>query len=177
MSAEDFDSAIFRTLLAALDARQFKLAIAESLTGGLVSSNIVSIEGASKVFLGSIVSYQDSVKHSMLDVSSEILESRGAVSAEAATAMAAGVRKLFANNTGVAIEAIASISTTGMASPAVADAAGGKGAKPHGLVFVAAQIPGRVVEVLELNLAGDRNEIRKKAAIESATLVLRLLRS
>ena len=167
MSPVGFESELFQTVLTELHERGLKLAIAESLTGGLVSSNFVSIEGASKVFLGSVVAYQDSVKHSLLGVTTEILETRGAVSAESATSMATGVSKLFSRDTGFAPETIASIATTGLASPS---------SEPHGLVFVAAQLPGAGVECAQLNLAGTRNEIRDQAATAAAKLLLSLLR-
>jgi nicotinamide-nucleotide amidase len=167
MSPVGVESELFQTVLTELHDRGFKLAIAESLTGGLVSSNFVSIEGASKVFLGSVVAYQDSVKHSLLGVTTEILETRGAVSVEAATSMAAGVRNLFARDTGFTLDSIASIATTGQASP---------NSEPHGLVFVAAQLPSGQVGCAQLNLAGTRNEIRDQAATAAANLLLSLLR-
>ena len=68
----------------------FKIAVAESCTGGAVAARIVSIAGSSDYFLGGIVSYSNDAKHQLLGVSTEILETRGAVSAECAVAMADG---------------------------------------------------------------------------------------
>ena len=178
MSANEFESELFQNILAELESRGYKLAIAESLTGGLLSSNFVAIEGASKVFLGSVIAYQDSMKHSLLGVASEILETRGAVSIEVASAMASGVRRVFSRDTGFALETIASISTTGMASPIANPLAAGLAEpKPHGLVFVAVELPDREVECIQLNLGGSRNEIRRDSAIEAANLLLRSLRA
>jgi nicotinamide-nucleotide amidase len=163
---------IFEQLLIDLEAHQYKLAIAESLTGGLLSSNFVSVTGASRVFLGSVIAYQDTVKQNLLGVSSQLLEQRGAVSSEVAIAMAAGAASVFARETGTPIDKIVALATTGMASPVVKDSAtGSPEAKPAGLVFVAVQLPGRPVQCRQLNLSGTRNEIREAAAEAAAQLL------
>lgn len=87
----------------------YTLATAESLTGGLVGAQITSVPGASDYYLGGIISYATGIKNSLLDVSSYILSSRGAVSEEAAAAMAVGVERLFGSSVG--------LSTTGVAGP------------------------------------------------------------
>jgi nicotinamide mononucleotide (NMN) deamidase PncC len=89
--------------------------------------------------------------------------------------MASGVRGLFARQTGVAAETVVSISTTGMASPVMADTNGQS--QPHGLVFVAVLFADQPVRCLELNLAGSRNEIRQQAAETAATLLQTLLQA
>ena len=165
-------SALFEQLLIDLEAHQYKLAIAESLTGGLLSSNFVSVTGASNVYLGSVIAYQDSVKQNLLGVSSQLLEQRGAVSPEVAIAMAAGATSLFSRETGTPAEKIVSLATTGMASPADDSAASdGSEAKPAGLVFVAVQLPGRAAQCLQLNLGGGRNQVREAAAEAAAHLL------
>lgn len=166
-------NALFAQLLINLEAHQYKLAIAESLTGGLLSSNFVSVTGASNVYLGSVIAYQDAVKQNLLGVSSQLLDQWGAVSSEVAIAMAAGAASLFSRETGTPAENIVSLATTGMASPA-ADIAtsGGPEAKPAGLVFVAVQLPGRAAQCLQLTLSGGRNEIREAAAEAAAQLLL-----
>lgn len=165
-------NALFEQLLIDLEAHQYKLAIAESLTGGLLSSNFVSVTGASSVYLGSVIAYQDSVKQNLLGVSSQLLEQRGAVSSEVAIAMAAGATSLFSRESGTPEEKIVSLATTGMASPADDTAAsGGSKAKPAGLVFVAVQLPGRAAQCLQLNLAGGRNQVREAAAEAAAHLL------
>jgi nicotinamide-nucleotide amidase len=116
-------NALFEQLLTDLEAHHYKLAIAESLTGGLLSSNFVSVTGASSVYLGSVIAYQDSVKQNLLGVSSQLLEQKGAVSSEVAIAMAAGATSLFSRETGTPAERIVALATTGMASPADGSAA------------------------------------------------------
>ncbi|HXR12062.1 MAG TPA: nicotinamide-nucleotide amidohydrolase family protein, partial [Gaiellaceae bacterium] len=74
-------------------ARGLSLATAESCTGGMVAARLTSIPGSSEVFLGGVVAYSDDVKRAELDVPAEILETHGAVSAEAAEAMARGARE------------------------------------------------------------------------------------
>lgn len=163
----------YQDLLLELDARGLKLVLAESLTGGLLSSNFVSHAGASKVFLGSVIAYQDAVKRNLLGVSPQLLEQRGAVSSEVAIAMATGAASLFSRETGTPIEKIVALATTGMASPAAENSAtGSPESKPAGLVFVAVQLPGHAAQCRELKLSGGRNEIREAAAEAAAQLLL-----
>lgn len=99
------------------------LSTAESCTGGLIASTITSVPGASEYFLGSVVSYANSVKQEVLGVSQEILTKHGAVSSECVAAMAEGVRKLTGTDFAVA--------TSGIAGPG-----GGSEEKPVGLVWI-----------------------------------------
>ncbi|MFI7297626.1 CinA family protein [Streptomyces sp. NPDC050121] len=140
------------------------LAVAESLTGGLVAAEITSVPGASKVFRGSVTAYATGLKHELLGVDAGLLAARGAVDAQVAAEMAAGVRKALGADWGVA--------TTGVAGPDPQDG------QPVGTVFVAVDGPfgadsgsaaGGKVEALRLN--GDRAEIRR----ESVRSVLALL--
>jgi nicotinamide-nucleotide amidase len=174
MSVGRVESNLFEELLAELESRGYKLAIAESLTGGMLSSSFVSIEGASRVLLGSVVAYQDSVKQNLLGISPELLKHGGAVSSEVAIAMAAGVRELFARETQLDPQILVSISTTGMASET---GLGDASQKPLGLVFVAAQVPGHDVEFLELHLSGGRTAIREQSAIAAARLLQSVLQA
>ena len=99
------------------------LSTAESCTGGLIASMITSVPGASEYFLGSVVSYANSVKHAVLGVSEDTLKNYGAVSSECVGAMAEGVRKLTGTDFAVA--------TSGIAGPG-----GGSDEKPVGLVWI-----------------------------------------
>ena len=99
------------------------ISTAESCTGGLVASMITSVPGASGYFLGSVVSYANSVKQGVLGVSEDILKSHGAVSSECVGAMAEGVRRLTGTDFAVA--------TSGIAGPG-----GGSDEKPVGLVWI-----------------------------------------
>ena len=92
-----------------LKARGVTFAAAESCTGGLIAKRITDVPGASRVFMGGVVSYTDTVKHRVLDVPAEMLEEYGAVSAPVARAMAEGARK--------ATTADCAVSVTGVAGP------------------------------------------------------------
>ena len=142
-------------------AQGLTLATAESCTGGLVAARLTSVPGASDVLIGGIVSYADSVKHSSLGVPGELLERHGAVSSEAAAAMAAGARERMG--------ADVAVSVTGIAGPS-----GGSAEKPVGLVYLYAEGPGGGL-ARELNLPGDRETVRVRATVSALHLVRRLL--
>lgn len=99
------------------------ISTAESCTGGLVASMITSVAGSSEYYLGSVVSYANSVKQEVLGVPAEIIKEFGAVSSECVGAMAEGVRKLTGTDFSVA--------TSGIAGPG-----GGSTEKPVGLVWI-----------------------------------------
>jgi nicotinamide-nucleotide amidase len=142
-------------------ARRLTLATAESCTGGLVAARLTSVPGSSDVFLGSVVAYSNGVKEEGLGVPREILEQHGAVSAEAAAAMARGARERLG--------ADVAVSVTGVAGPD-----GGTEQKPVGLVFVDAIGPdGEVARRTEL--PGDREMVRGRATAAALHLVRRLL--
>jgi len=144
-----------------LRARGLTLATAESCTGGLVAARLTDVPGSSDVFLGSVVAYSDTVKHEQLGVPAEVLSEHGAVSAEAAAAMARGARDRLGADVAVAV--------TGVAGPG-----GGTEAKPVGLVFLHAS--GSLGERdLRLDLPGDRATIRGRAAVAALHLVRRLV--
>ena len=148
-------------VLALCRARGLSLATAESCTGGMVSARLTSIPGSSDVFLGGVVAYADDVKRAELDVPAEILEAHGAVSAEAAEAMAHGARERLGADVAVAV--------TGIAGPG-----GGTAEKPVGLVYLHAEGPdggaGR-----EFSFPGDRDSIRARSTVGALHLVRRLL--
>ncbi|MFE3638259.1 CinA family protein [Streptomyces cellostaticus] len=151
-------------LVRLLTVRGESLAVAESLTGGLVAAEITAVPGASKVFRGSITAYATELKRELLGVDGTLLADRGAVDPQVAAEMAAGVRKALGADWGVA--------TTGVAGPDPQDG------QSVGTVFVAVDGPltgrpgsagGGKVAALRLN--GDRTEIR----MESVRSVLALL--
>lgn len=142
-------------VLAALTARGWTLAVAESLTGGLVSATLVDVPGASAVLRGGVVAYATDLKASVLGVDRDLLAARGAVDPDVATAMAEGVRQQLRADVGLA--------TTGVAGPDPQD-----GHRP-GTVHVAAVTPDACV-VRSLDLRGDRAQVRR-AAVDA---VLRL---
>lgn len=151
------------TVLAALQERGQYLAIAESLTGGLLSAEFISVPGASNVMLGSVTAYQNSLKQNLLAVPANVLQSRGAVSSETAEAMAVGVREQLAHAAGVPLDKVIGIATTGIAGP---DA---DGDKPVGLVYLGYALPGGVVRSVELRLTGDRTKIRAVAVASAVS--------
>jgi nicotinamide-nucleotide amidase len=137
------------------------LATAESCTGGLVAARLTSVAGSSDVFLGGVVAYADEVKARELDVPAEVLERHGAVSAEAAAAMASGARKRLGADVAVAV--------TGIAGPG-----GGTLEKPVGLVYLRAEGPDGS-QARRLDLPGDREAIRARSAVAALHLVRILL--
>jgi nicotinamide-nucleotide amidase len=151
-----------------LTVRGETLAVAESLTGGLVAAEITAVPGASKAFRGSVTAYATALKQELLGVDATLLAERGAVDAQVAAQMAAGVRKALGADWGIA--------TTGVAGPEPQDG------QPVGTVFVAVDGPvgadsgsaaGGKVEPLRLN--GDRAEIRRESVRSVLVLLLKEL--
>src|SRR5690625_7909965 len=88
-------------IVAQLTQQELTIATAESLTAGMLSSAIADVPGASAVLQGGVVAYNNSIKHRVLGVSADTLAARGAVDAETAKQMAAGVRQRFNADLGV----------------------------------------------------------------------------
>ncbi len=127
---------------------------AESCTGGLCAKTITDLPGASDVFHGSAVTYENSVKEALLGVSGDLLRTQGAVCADVAIQMAQGVRSLMSADYAAGI--------TGIAGPG-----GGSEQKPVGTVFAAVCGPDGICRVLSLcpaDFASDlsRNGIRQE---------------
>lgn len=137
------------------------LATAESCTGGMVAQRLTSVPGSSRVFLGGVVAYSNEVKAAELGVPAEVLERHGAVSAEAAAAMAAGAREQLGADLAVAV--------TGIAGPD-----GGSEEKPVGLVYLHAEGPSGS-RSSDFVFPGDREGVRRRAAVTALHLVRRLL--
>jgi nicotinamide-nucleotide amidase len=93
--------------LEGLAAKSLHLAVAESVTGGLLTSAFVDVPGASKVLLGSIVAYQSELKHGLLGVSRALLQEQGAVDPEVVAQMASGIRAKLAAKTGKTVSRLA----------------------------------------------------------------------
>ncbi|PIM69827.1 damage-inducible protein CinA [Streptomyces sp. JV178] len=151
-------------VLRLLRVRGETLAVAESLTGGLVAAAITDVPGASQAFRGSVTAYATEVKHQLLGVDATLLDQRGAVDPQVAAQMADGVRKALGADWG--------ISTTGVAGPDPQDG------QPVGTVHVAVAGPRGADsgafdggKVASLRLNGGRAEIR----MESVRSVLGLL--
>ena len=133
-------------VLRLLEERGWTLAVAESLTGGLVAAELTAVPGASHSFRGSVTAYATVLKHDLLGVDAALLSARGAVDPQVAREMAEGVRGRLGADWGAA--------TTGVAGPDPQDG------QPVGTVFVAVAGPGGA-SVSPLRLSGDRTEIRR----------------
>ncbi len=148
-------------VLEAAREQELSLVTAESCTGGLVAARLTSVAGASDVFRGGVVAYENAVKLGQLGVPDQVLAEHGAVSAESASAMAAGARASLGADVAVAV--------TGIAGPD-----GGTPDKPVGLVYLHASAPGAELG-RELRLSGDRETIRRRATAAALHLVRELL--
>lgn len=132
-------------LLHALARRGWTVAVAESLTGGLLVATLVSVPGASSLVRGGVIAYATDLKHHLLGVDDTLLDTRGAVDPEVARQMAAGVHDRLGADVGV--------STTGVAGPDPQDG------QAVGTVFIGIRTPETSV-VVPLELAGTRAEVR-----------------
>ncbi len=144
------------------------LAVAESLTGGMLSDAFVRVPGASAVLRGGVVAYATPLKHELLGVDEELLRREGPVHPEVARQMADGVRSALAIG---GLPADVGVSTTGVAGP---DPQGGSA---PGTVFVGIATDDELLAV-RADLAGDRAAVRS-AAVELAlrTLLQQLQRT
>jgi nicotinamide-nucleotide amidase len=150
------DETMEHAVASLLLARGLTLAVAESLTGGLVASRLVNVPGASEWFRGGVVSYATDVKYSLLDVPEGPV-----VSAPAAAAMATGVAAKLGADVGLAV--------TGVAGP---DSQEGH---PPGTVFMAVALPDQDPITVEAGLPGDRARVRQFACISLLDLLRRTL--
>ena len=145
-------------LVRVLAEKGLTCAAAESCTGGGVGHAITAVAGASAVFLGGVVSYDNSVKHRVLGVPEEVLSSEGAVSSGCAAFMAEGARHL--------LKADIAVSVTGIAGPG-----GGSDDKPVGLVwFGLSSALGITTESMVFR--GGRDEVRASAVDHALGLLL-----
>lgn len=144
-------------------ARGYRLACAESCTGGLVAAALTEIPGSSDVFAGGVVSYMLDVKESILGVSGDILytDGIGAVSHECAEAMAEGVSK--------ALRADVTVSTTGIAGPG-----GEEPGKPVGTVWFGCASPEGVASEMAL-FPGSRSDVREQAVEHALDMLCGIL--
>jgi nicotinamide-nucleotide amidase len=145
-----------------LEAHSLTLAVAESCTGGLVAELLTRVPGASRSFLGGVVSYANSAKTELLGVDAALLLAHGAVSAEVARAMAEGARRRFGASLALAV--------TGIAGPD-----GGSAEKPVGLVHWAVGGDGNVT-AKQAVFSGNREQVRLRAAYAALALLRRVVR-
>jgi len=132
-----------------LSKSKVSVAVAESLTGGLISSRLTSIAGSSDFFVGGIICYNNRVKVMDVGVPAALISKMGPVSKEVAIALAEGIRKRMRTDVG--------LSATGVAGPKPQPPA------PVGLIYIALA-SSKGTEWKELHLQGTRSEIREKTA-------------
>jgi nicotinamide-nucleotide amidase len=161
------DVALDRVVHRLLAERGATVAVAESLTGGLLGAELTGMPGSSATFLGGVVAYATHLKHSLLGVPAELLAAHGAVHPEVATAMAAGVRERLGATYGLAV--------TGVAGPDPQDG------QPVGTVHVAVADTGAHprIKSVQLPVSGDgeraRGPIRRMTVVHALDLLRRHL--
>ena len=148
-----------------LTRRGWTIAVAESLTGGMLVAELIRTPGASAVVSGGIVAYNTELKHTLLGVNSGLLAAHGPVHADVAAQMAAGVRDRVAV---AGVPADVGLSTTGVAGPDPQDGV------PVGTVFLGFAI-GSEVRTTGVQLTGSREDIRRAAVSESLVQLKQLL--
>lgn len=154
------ENALAARLGAALRARGWRLAVAESCTGGLVGHRVSEVPGASDYFAGGVIAYANEVKQALLGVRAQTLAVHGAVSEQAALEMARGARAACAAEVGLAV--------TGIAGPA-----GGGPDKPLGLTWIAVSTP-QGERTLRRVWPGDRSQVKAQSAQAALALALEL---
>ncbi|MBE6114450.1 MAG: CinA family protein [Erysipelotrichaceae bacterium] len=147
-------------LVALLKEKKLTIASCESLTGGLFADSVVSISGASSVFVGALVTYATRIKHEVAQVDQTLIDTNGVVSEEVASAMARNVARIMKSDIGV--------SFTGNAGPGVMED------KPAGLVYSAISYDSNIW-VFEDHLQGTRTEIRCQVVEKMKSRLLQLL--
>ncbi|MDR2884264.1 MAG: CinA family nicotinamide mononucleotide deamidase-related protein [Deferribacteraceae bacterium] len=145
-------------LVSMMAKRNLTLSVAESCTGGLLGGEITSVSGASSVFHGGVMAYDNSVKVNQLNVPESVLESYGAVSEECAKAMADGVATLIGTD--------CAISVTGIAGPD-----GGTADKPVGTVWIGVKVKDKVL-TKQFLFGGVRGDIRKRAVNSAINMII-----
>jgi PncC family amidohydrolase len=145
-----------------LRRRDWRLATAESCTGGLIGHKITNIPGCSDYYLGGVIAYANEVKINQLGVSAETLEKHGAVSQETVIEMARGVCERYHAEVG--------LSVSGIAGPG-----GGTQEKPIGLIWIGLSTP--VIEASwQYTWRGNRQEIKEQAADQALRLLVEALK-
>lgn len=153
------EATLEETLYDILRKHELTISVAESITGGMISSKLVNVAGVSSVFMGSVVSYSNDSKVNILGVAKDTIKFHGAVSEECAVEMARGVKRIFKTDI--------SIATTGIAGPA-----GETEKKPVGTVWFALAYRNDT-RAWKRIYAGNRNEIRESASEEALDALIR----
>lgn len=152
------------SLADALLERRWKLAAAESCTGGLIAAACTSVAGSSDWFERGFVTYSNQAKTELLGVPAALIDTQGAVSEDVAVAMVQGALAHSPADLAVAV--------TGIAGPS-----GGSPAKPVGTVWLAVATKGLAPQAHHLQLHGDRASIRRQTVEHALQRLLELARS
>ena len=147
-----------KTIVSMLKKKKLKLAIAESCTGGLLSSAITSVNGSSKVFSMGLVTYSNQAKINILKVSIQVIKKYGAVSVQCCLAMVNNLSKISKSRVCVSI--------TGIAGPK-----GGSKEKPVGLVFIGIKVGKKII----INKSNFKNKGRIFVQKSTVRKALRLI--
>lgn len=141
--------------------KKLTISTAESCTGGMIVSKLISYPGISECFLEGAVTYSNEAKMRTLNVKKEILESMGAVSTETAEEMARGIAERSGSDIGLA--------TTGIAGPG-----GGTDEKPVGLVYIGLYYKGKISTFKHI-FNGDRENVRRRATLTALDILRRAI--
>ena len=152
-----------KKIIKILIRKKIKISVAESCTGGLLSSSITSISGSSKVFTLGLVTYSNQSKISILKVGKNIIKKYGAFSYETCLSMVKNLSKISKTNI--------SVSITGIAGPK-----GGTKKKPVGLVFIGIKKGNKTLVKKYLFKNKKRISIQKAAVIKSLNLILSFIK-
>jgi PncC family amidohydrolase len=154
---------INQKIISILKKKKIKISIAESCTGGLLSSSITSISGSSKIFSMGLVTYSNQAKIKLLKIPKQILKKNGAVSIECCLAMVNNLSKISKSKICVSI--------TGIAGPK-----GGSNKKPVGLVYIAIKVDKKVV----VNKCNFKNKgrifIQKQTVKKTLNLLIKMIK-
>ena len=152
-----------RKVVALLKKKRIKLAIAESCTGGMLSSSITSISGSSKIFNMGLVTYSNMSKNLLLKIPKQIIKKHGAVSSQCCSYMV--------NNLSKVAKVTMAISITGIAGPN-----GGTKFKPVGLVYIGIKNKNKIKICKYLFKNKDRSKIRRQTVNKALELILGILK-
>ena len=155
------NSSLEEKIVSLLQEKGWKIASAESCSGGMIASRLVNVSGVSDVFEEGYITYSNAAKHKLLGVSKQSLGQYGAVSSQVAGEMALGAARQA--------RARAAIAVTGIAGPG-----GGTPQKPVGLVYIGCYVDGKVF-VTENHFQGSRQEIRTATTQAALSILLEKL--
>ena len=151
-----------KNIVRKLIKKKLKISFAESCTGGMLSSSITSIAGASKVFNVGLVTYSNQAKIRILKINKDIIKEYGAVSAECCEAMVKNLAKIS--------KAQINVSVTGIAGPK-----GGTKNKPVGLVYIGVKKSNRILVTKNIFKQKSRNSIQKATVKRSLEIINNLI--